>query len=320
MEYTPTYDAATNMAFFMSQLDNMDPEVHRPITNVTWGSAINVRPGLQMSDESTSFQRTEWGSTGTVGLGEIPWITQNTTEFPTISITGERVFTPMRLAGHMITYTQLELEKAQRLRRNLDQEKTEALHEIYQLGIDRLVYVGDKNLDTTEHKCRGLLTSLEVPVTNADKDFATMTPDEMVTAINELIEMVWSATAYSLMPNKIILPPPVFVKLATTKYSSNAEKTILTYLKENCLATTQSGTAPDFMPVHWASSAGTDGKGRIMAYVNEQRYVRFNMVPIRRLESYIDKAMYYTCPYIWALGEVEFVRPQTAAYLDKVTK
>ena len=314
-----TYDAATNMAFFMSQLDNMDPVIHQPITNTTWGQAIKVRSGLQLSDESTSFQRLEWGASSTLNSGAIPWITQSTTDFPTVSITGDRVFTPMRLAGRMIAYTTLELEKARRLGRNLDAEKTEALHDLYQLGIDQMVYVGDSSADTAEHKCRGLLNNPTVTVTDAEDAFENMDTDTMVASINELLELVWSNTAYTLMPNTVILPPPVYVKLATTKYSSNAEKTVLTYLRENCLATTQSGTAPKFLPVNWASKAGADGKGRIVAYINEPRYVRYNMVPIRRLESYVDKAMWYTCPYVWALGEVEFVRPQTAAYLDKVT-
>lgn len=314
-----TYDAATNLSFFTSQLDNMDPEIHKPITNVTWGQAINIRPGLQMTDESTSFIRTSWGGQGTLDLGGIPWITQSTSDFPTVSLTGERVTTPMRLAGRMITYTQFELEKAQREGRNLDAEKVEALHELYQLGIDKMVYVGDSSLDTTEHKCRGLLNSDLVTTTDSDNTFDQLDADQIVEEINGLIELVWSQTAYSLMPNTIILPPSVYAMLATTKYSSNAEKTILTFLRDNCLATVQTGTAPKFMPCVWASKASAAGKGRIVAYVNELRQVRFNMVPIRREQSYIDKAIYYNCPYTWALGEVEWVRPQTAAYLDGVT-
>lgn len=315
-----TFDQATNLSFYTNNLINLDKEIHKPITNVTWGKAIKLRDGVSISDEYTAFIRSSWGSTGTTSLGGIPWISQNTTDFPNVSLTGERIATPVRLAGHMISYTKVDIEKARREGHNLDSEKTEALHEIYQLGIDQMVYVGDKTQDTTEHKCRGLLNSDQVSVTDASADFASMDSDTIVDEINTLLEMVWSQTAYAIMPNMVIMPPKVYAKIATTKYSSNGEKTILTYLRENCLATTTAGTTPTFMPCVWCNDAGADGKGRIIAYSNELKHVRFNMAPIRREESYVDKGIYYNTPYIWALGEVEFVRPQTAAYLDKVTK
>lgn len=318
-----TYDAATNLAFMTSQLENLDPVLHQPITGVTWGRDIKLRTGLTLSDESTAFTRINFGGNGTLRLNDVPWISQDSNEFPTVSITGERVHTPMRIAGRLITYTALELEKAQKLGIQLDRQKIDAMHTLYQMGIDKMVYVGDDKLDTTDHKCRGLLNSEQVTVTNADTPFSQMDNDEIVAAINELIEMVWESTAYQMMPNKIILPPDIFVKLATTKYSSNAEKTILTYLRDNSLAAANKDGAPSnaiqYVPSHWAAKAGADGKGRIMAYVNDVSRVRFSLVPIRSFTPYYDQAIRYNMPYVWGMGEVEFVYPETAAYLDKVT-
>lgn len=315
-----TYDAATNLAYYVSQLENMDPKLHQPITGVTWGRDIKLRSGVSITDEEVSFQRINFGGTGTTKLDDIPWITQDTSSFAGVSISGEKVNTPIRLAGRIITYTATELEKAQRLGINLDTQKLDALHTLYQMGIDKMVYVGDSSLDTTEHKCRGLLNSDQVKMTTADKKFENMTPDEMVTAINDLIEMVWESTAYKMMPNKIILPPKVFVKLATTKYGDNADKTILTYLRENSLAAADKDGAPSnaisYVPSHWAAAAGTSGVGRIMAYVNDVERVRFSLVPIKSYTPYYDQAIRYNAPYVWAMGETEFVYPETAAYLD----
>lgn len=315
-----TYDAATNLAYYISQLENMDPKLHQPITGVTWGRDIKLRSGVSITDEEVSFQRINFGGTGTTKLDDIPWITQDTSSFAGVSISGEKVNTPIRLAGRIITYTATELEKAQRLGINLDTQKLDALHTLYQMGIDKMVYVGDSSLDTTEHKCRGLLNSDQVKMTTADKKFENMTPDEMVTAINDLIEMVWESTAYKMMPNKIILPPKVFVKLATTKYGDNADKTILTYLRENSLAAADKDGAPSnaisYVPSHWAAAAGTSGVGRIMAYVNDVERVRFSLVPIKSYTPYYDQAIRYNAPYVWAMGETEFVYPETAAYLD----
>lgn len=315
-----TFDQATNLAFYTSNLINLDPELHKPITNVTWGKAISLRDGISISDEYTAFTRGSFGSTGTTQIGGIPWITQSTTDMPNVSLGAERVMTPIRLAGQLITYTRIDVEKAQKEGRNIDGDKLEALHELYQLGIDKMVYKGDAELDTPDHKCRGLLNSETPTVINSAATFDAMDADKMVDAINDLLEAAWSQCAYAVMPDMVILPPKIYAKLATTKYSSNGEKTILTYLKENCLATTQSGTPIEFMPCVHANTAGADGKARITAYNKDPRYVRFNMAPIRREESYVDKGIYYNTPYIWALGEVEFVRPEAVVYMDKVSK
>lgn len=315
-----TYDAATNLAFFMSQLENLDPVLHQPITGVTWGRDIKLRSGVTISDEDVSFMRINFAGTGTTKLNDIPWITQDTGSFPTVNITGEKVRTPIRLAGRIITYTDIELAKAQRLGINLDTQKLDALHTLYQMGIDKMVYVGDESLDTSEHKCRGLLNSDQVKMTTADKKFENMEPDEIVDAINQLIEMVWASTAYQIMPNKIILPPKVFVKLATTKYGDNADKTILTFLRENSLAAADKDGVPtnaiQYVPSHWAATAGSGGVERIMAYVNDVSRVRFSLVPIKPYTPYYDQAIRYNAPYVWAMGETEFVYPETAAYLD----
>lgn len=323
LDAVQTFDAETNLAYYVSQLENLDPKLHQPITGVTWGRDIQLRSDVTMTDEFVSFQRINFAGTGTTKLNDIPWITQDTSSFPTVNINGEKVSVPMRLAGRIITYTAHELEKAQRLGINLDSQKMDALHTLYQMGIDKMVYVGDANLDTPAHKCRGLLNSEAVKVANADKTFDNMNPDEIVTAINELIEMVWESTAYQIMPNKIILPPSIFVKLATTKYGDNADKTILTYLRENSLAAADKDGAPSnaisYVPSHWAATAGANGKGRIMAYVNDVERVRFSLVPIKPYTPYYDQAIRYNAPYVWAMGETEFVYPETAAYLDKVT-
>lgn len=320
MSVITTFDEATNFAFYSSQLENLDKDMHAPISGVSWGKVIKLRPGISLSDESTAFTRINFGTTGTLKMNAVPWITQDTTSFPNISLTGERVTTPIRLAGQEISYTKLELEKAQRLGMNLSAEKVNALRTVYQMGIDKMVFVGDSSLDTSDHKCRGLLNSDSVQKTSASGTFDTLDADQIVSEINGLIKRVWEQTAYQLMPDTIIMPPEIYAHLATTKYSSDAERTILTYLRENSLATVEAGVAPKFIPSVWAKTASSTKKGRIMAYINDVNRVRFSMAPMRKEAAYIEKGIRYATPYIWALGEVEFVYPETAGYLDNVTK
>lgn len=313
MPQVATYDAATNLSFFEHQLENRDTVIHTPLTRYTWSRDIQVR-SLNLIDEYTSFLRSDFGSNGSIKQGAIPWISQDTSAFPTVSLTMEKVMAPVRLAGREISYTFTELEKAQRLNIALESMKLDALHETYQLGIDQVVYVGDSSVDTATHKCRGLLNSDVVDKEDSPNKFADLTPDQIVEAINGLILKVWKNTGYSLMPDVILMPPLIYAQLYNTKYSDNADITLMTYIKKNCLG----GTSVDFRPVHWCATAGEDGGGRIVAYINDINRVRFNMAPIKGYPSYQDGAIRYVKPYIWALGEVEFVYPECAFYLDKV--
>ena len=314
-----TNDEATNLAFLTNELINRDPLVHQPLVMTKWGEVIKLREGISLSDEYTAYVRSDWGITGTLGVNGIPWITPTVTDMPNVSITGEQVLTPMHLGGYMISYSKLELEKAQRLNINLDQQKTDAMHESYQLAIDKMVFTGDSSLDTTTRKCQGLVNNDAVSVTNSTKLFSAMSDDEKVKAINDLLETAWEATNYTIMPNMVLLPPALFATLATTRYGDNADHTLLKYLEANCLAASETGVAPKFISSRWCNTAGKDKKGRIIAFNNDVTNVRYNMAPIQRMESYLDKGMYYNTPYVFALGEVEWIRPQSAAYLDKVT-
>lgn len=311
-----TLDAqtATNLTFFEHQLENRDTMMHTPITRYTWSRDIQVRT-LSLTDEYSSFLRSDFGANGSIKQGSIPWISQDTSAFPTVTITAEKVLTPVRLAGREITYTSIELQKAQRLGLQLESMQLEALHETYQLGIDQVVYVGDQSVDTTSHKCRGLLNSDVVAKEDSPNKFSALTPDEIVDAINSLILKVWSQTGYTLMPDVVLIPPVIYAQLYNTKYSDDADITLMTYVKKNCLG----GNSVDFRPVHWCATAGADGGGRIMAYINDINRVRFNMAPIQGLTAYTANSMRYVKPYIWALGEVEFVYPECAFYLDKVS-
>lgn len=309
---TTTVDAATNLHFFESQLENQDTIMHQPIVAYTWSRDIKVRT-LNLTDKFTSFIRSDFGASSTNHLGTIPWISTNTTAIPSVSITGEKVLTPVRLAAQLISYSILDLETAQRLKVPLDRMQLDALHAAYQLGIDQMVYVGDSTLNTSDHKCEGLLNSSKVAKEDSPNKFNSLTPDEIVDAINMLIQRVWQQTGYTMMPDTIIMPPLLYAQLYNTKYSDNADVTLMTYIKKNCLG----GMGIEFRPVHWAATAASDGSGRIMAYINDLQRVRFNMAPITSTKTY-EEPLRLIKPYVWALGEVEFVYPECAFYLDKV--
>jgi len=47
----------SSLAFFVNQLDNFDTALHEPLTSVTWSRDIQLRPGISMANQSTTFTR-----------------------------------------------------------------------------------------------------------------------------------------------------------------------------------------------------------------------------------------------------------------------
>jgi hypothetical protein len=98
-----TKDSA--LAFYVNQLENLDKRLYMPLTSVSWGRDIKLRPGITMSDESTSFIQSAFAAGGTQSNsngsngGNLPWLSAESTAIPGVSIDGQKTVLPLRLLG-----------------------------------------------------------------------------------------------------------------------------------------------------------------------------------------------------------------------------
>jgi hypothetical protein len=118
-------------------------------------------------------------------------------------------------------------------------------------------------------------------------------------------------------PGKVGLPPLQYSYIASQKVSSAGNVSILKFLKENSIANEINGTPVDIVPIKWLPGLGAQSSDRMIAYTNDEGRVRYPMVPIRRETAYYQ-GIRFTAPYIYALGEVEFVYPETVQYADGI--
>jgi len=317
-----TKDSA--LAFYVNQLENLDKRLYMPLTSVSWGRDIKLRPGITMSDESTSFIQSQFGAGGTQSNsngssgGNMPWISAETTAIPGVSIDGTKTVLPLRLLGREISFTSVELDRSQRLGTPIDSQKTDALNILYQMNTDQMVYIGSTDVGAT-----GLLNSSSVTVGNVANGiggsplWANKTPDEILNDVNTLIESCWSASAFAVCPGKLLLPPLQFSYIASAKVSSAGNVSILKFLEENSISLKVNGKALDIQPVKWLTGRGVGSTDRMVVYTNEENRVRYPMVPIRRETAYYQ-GIRFTAPYIWAFGVMEFPYPETLQYADGI--
>lgn len=321
-----TRDSA--LAFFVNQLENLDRRLYMPLTSVSWGRDIKLRSGITMSNESTSFIQSQFAGSGTLSQGNgvvspgvggnMPWISPETTEIPGVSIDGTKVTSPLRLLAREVSYTSVELDRSQLLGQPIDAQKMDALNIMYQMNIDQMAYIG-----ATEVSAQGLLNSSQVTsgsVVNgasASPLWVNKTPDEQLADVNSLLESTWQASAFAVCPSKLLLPPFQFSLIASQKVSSAGNVSVLEFLKKNSIALQINGKELDIQPVKWLTGRGAAGADRMVAYTNEEDRVRFPMVPIRRETAYY-KGIRFTAPYLWAMGVMEFVYPETVQYADGI--
>ena len=311
-----TFDST--LAYYVNQLDNLDRRLHEPLYSVTWGRDINLRSGITMANESTSFIRSNIGAVGTQSATGKPWISPNTTTLPGVSINGERVVLPLRILGQEVSYTSVELERSQLTGQPIDTAKFDALNVLYQMATDEMVYIGDTDVGAT-----GLLNSPLVTASAVGNgaggapQWITKTPDEILNDVNAMITSAWEASGFSVCPDKLLLPPQHFAYITSQKVSTAGNVSILTFLEDNSISLRVNGRKLDIQPVKWLAGRGAGGTDRMVCYTNQEDRVRFPMVPIRRETPYF-LGIKFNAPYIWAFGEVEFVYPETVLYRDGI--
>ena len=312
----------STLAFFINQLDAFDPTLHQPLTSVTWSRDIGLRTGVSMANESASFTRSAFGSTGTLSTGSNaagatagggkPWLNPNSTTMPGVNVDEERIVQAVRLLGQEISYTSVDLERAQMTGAPIDTQKLQALNSMYQMFIDEQVYMGD-----TAVAAKGLVNNASVTVGAAyGAVWAGATPDAILTDVNASLNTAWAASGYAVCPDSLLLPPAQYAILTGSKVSTAGNVSIMEYLKANSLAMSVNGRPLRIEPVKWLTNAGAGGSiNRTVYYTNAANYVRFPLVPIRRETAYYQ-SIRFTAPYIWAMGEVEVIYPETVLYRD----
>jgi hypothetical protein len=312
-----TKDSA--LSYYVNQLENLDKRLYEPLTSVSWGRDVKLRAGITMSNESTSFIRSAFAAAGTLGsVGNMPWISAETTAIPGVSINGQKVVLPLRLLAREISFTSVELERSQLTGQPIDAQKTDALNTLYQMNTDQMVYIGSSDVGAT-----GLVNSADVTVDNVANGISgsplwiNKTPDEILQDVNALLTASWSASAFAVCPGKLLLPPAQFAYIASQKVSSAGNVSILKFLQENCISLQVNGKMLDIQPVKWLTTAGVGQIARMVVYTNEEDRVRFPMVPIRRETAYYQ-GIRFTAPYLWAFGEMEIVYAETVRYGDGI--
>lgn len=307
-----TFDKRTLDAtgvFLIGELERLDKTLHAPLSSVTWGRDMLLRSDVSLADEVSSFTNSTFTATGGSDPNGINWISGNSTAVSGIALDIGKTSHPMRLWGMELGYSIRELAAAQQVGRSIDAQKYEGLKLKSQMDIDQMVYVGDAQVGAT-----GLLNNPGITPTAVGKAWATATPKQILDDINNLLNAAWEQTGFAILPTHLLVPPSAMARL-TQPVTEAGSKSVLQYVREECLCNAINGVTLTINPVKWLRTAGASGKTRMVAYTKEQQFVRYPLVPLQHTPLEY-RGLYQLTTYYGVLGEVEFVYPETVAYAD----
>ncbi|HDT6508339.1 TPA: DUF2184 domain-containing protein [Klebsiella aerogenes] len=310
-----TFDQATvdsSGAFLIGELERLDQSLNLPLTSQTWSRDIQLREDVSIADEMSSFTNTTFAAAGTPNANGKNWISPLATAIAGINVDIEKKGFPLELWGMELGWTVIELNAAAQVGRPIDTQKYDGMQLKWNMDTDEQVYIGD-----AAKGAKGLLNLSQVTPINATKTWATSTPDEIRASINQVLSNAWARSAYSKVPEDLLIPPEQYSFLASTIVSSAGNQSLLTYLETNTIAYHQNGKPLNIRPVKWMKGRGVGGTDRMVAYTNDKKFVRFPMVPLQSVPIQY-RGLYQLVTYYGKLGAVEPVYPETLNYMDGI--
>lgn len=319
-------------AFLIGELERLDNKMHEPLAAVTWGRDIDLREDVTIADEVSSFTLTTFAATGGLGTGAgvgngKAWIGKATDQIGGIGIDISKVPHNLTPWAMELKFDILELESAAKAGRPIDEQKLKGIQLKHQMDIDEMVYFGDTPLGAT-----GLVNDAGVtPVGVANGAggsplWTAKTPDEILSDFNSSLNAVWEASAWAVIPSRVLLPTKAYGYIATQKVSLAGNVSILKYIEENNLYSKEGGGKLAIFPAKWCNgtgAGGTPGTGnagfdRMVVYTKDSDRVRYPMTLLQRTPVQFD-GLYHKTTYFCRLGQVEVVYPETVGYFDGIS-
>jgi len=312
-------------AFLVHELERLDPTLHMPLASVTWGRDVDLREDVTIADDAASYTNSTFAAPGGITPAGINWGGKNTTTIAGIAVDIRKTSQPLLLWEMEVKYSIPELEAAIKVGRPVDTQKIEGLNLKHQMDIDQVVYVGDPAVNFV-----GLFNSPQVTATTAANTgsgglttWASKTPAQILADVNTLLQNTWAASGYAVIPDKILLPPAAYGLLLSQTVSAAGNISTLKFLEENNLTNQRGGTL-EIQPVKWAIGMGVGGTPQVLgtvdraiAYSMDPLRLRYPMTPLQKTPiQYVG--IYHTATFYCRLGQMEFVYPETMAYLDGV--
>ena len=303
--------------FLRKELEKVDEQILEPLSGTDWPRDMPVITGGGLVDSISSVDVTYASS----GQEDDNLFYDAYNDIPVIQADlSKQIARTFNFAEYM-AFSVMEDEKMRKIGRDPIDFLNKGIRLHCDKVIDRNCYLGFNKVNSTGLCNNPSVTRISAAAASGGggTTWAVKTADEILADINTAISTLWKENDCSpdALPNHILIPVEQFGALVTRKVSSDSERSILTYVLENNIAS-QQGSNLVISPCKWCSRAGSSNSDRMVVYCNRVDRVCFNLTqPLRRMETEYAE-MRIKIPYIAQFSEVRFLYPSTVRYMDGI--
>ena len=303
--------------FLMKELERVDDIIREPLSATEWPRDMPVITGGGLLENVASIDVT-YASTG--GEDDNLFF-EAANDIPVIQADMSKSVARCFNFAEFMAISVLDSEKMKGIGRDPETFLNKGIRLHCDKLIDRNCYLGFNKVNSTGLCNNPSVTRISAAAASGGggTTWAVKTADEILADINTAISTLWKENDCSsdALPDHILIPVEQFGALVTRKVSSDSERSILTYVLENNIAS-QQGRNLVISPCKWCSRAGSSNSDRMVVYSNREDRVCFNLTqPLRRME--MEKAnLSIKIPYIAQFSEVRFLYPSTVRYMDGI--
>lgn len=307
------FDASEAIAFLTSQLAHVETTVYEKQRQpMQYQRLVPISTEAGEYATSIEFQTYDYAGRGKKHSGRAGDVSKVDVAYGQKSI-------PISHGAIGYDYSQQELRESSFLRRPLNVTRAAAAMEAYERHINGVMLTGE-----TESNFTGLFNNANVPQGNVAAGvggvtWALKTPLEILKDINDAFTAIWTTTQFNDIGDTVAISPAQYAYIATTPLSATfPNKTILQYLKENCLPKVERGVDVDFVPGYGLAGAGAGGTNRFMIYTKNPTRLKGHLpMPLRFLAPQMEGLM-VEIPGEYRYSGVTFYYPKSALYRDGI--
>lgn len=308
-----TGDAPEAMAFLVSQLAHVESNVWEKLRQpMQYARLIPVDTSAGEYAQSIEYETRDYAGRGKKHSGK-------GNDIPRVDVATGRETLPVSLGAIGYDYTMEELRVSAYLRRPLDTDRAMVAGEAYERHINEVAMNGEAESGFTGFYNNASVPAGNVPAGTGGTTWLTKTALEILKDVNDAITAVWTATQFNDVPTTIVLPPTRFSHIATTPVSSTQpDRTILQYLKENNLAKVERGVDLEFVAGYGNSAKGSGATERMVVYTKNPTRIKMHLpMPLRFLAPQ-PEGLSVLVPGEYKYGRVHWYYPKSGVYRDGI--
>ena len=304
-----TYDAQQALGFLVSQVTHLEPQVLRVIyVDIQYPTLVPIDTSAQEWAKSVTYFSMD-------KVGQATWFNGMATDMPVADVQHTKFEQPIEMAGIGYRYTLEELGQAMMIPGlNLTSERAEAARRAYEEFMEIVMLRGD-----TARNWTGLFNDATATASNTAGSWAAATPDNIIKDINTILGAQWQTTLGIEMSDTLLLPLQEFNRLASTPRATGSDMSILEWVKQYNVYTSQTGQPLLVRGVIGLETAGAGATQRAIAYRRDMQVLKGHVpMPHRFLPVWQSGPVTYDIPGIFRTGGTEVRRPKGVRYLDQL--